>query len=708
MATLADINIEELHTFKRKQLQTLCKKHGVKANGKSEEIIERLIECINNGGSDHVSNDTDDSDDDQRYDSAAEESKSSTLPADGIATPEKLFKVVPLLATEPMDAPESITVVEPAQFASQVEKFTAQLEARAAAIAAEMGKEDIEKYNPAYGLVRTPRSKTATKTIAFDKAHDKLFSSGDSIANHWSAKKVTATPKRVNEDVVDSNKRPRVEVLFKSPSVQPQSARAKRKSTRGKSMTAKSQRTAAPGASLDGSKTVVVDSRVQSTGDAAVLSSTILFGPPPTTPVSKAADVDFAPLVDAAASVKIDSEPVSTIFSPKKSRGAKKPDTVALLSPAKSALKAKTPATPKTAATPTRPAATPAKAVATPARTVATPAKPAATPKTAATPAKTTATPAKTAATPAKTAATPAKTAATPAKAAATPARTVATPAKTAATPAKPAATPAKSAATPKTAATPSVVKPVAPAAAVQVDVVKPAAPIVAPKTESSLPKAKPDAAVPTKPSVPKESAAPVAKPSQIPMARKIAKPRSVAALVASKNAPKKAAVESKIQAPKKPEVVKPAPKQAVTKPDSAPTTATTKPLTTQPAGVRNVESKLKSYINSKPPPPKVKAVKPSVPDPKSMAKPNVVTVKPIKSVPAPAASTAAKDLASKDLPNYMRPTRTKEIRSQKATAKVLPKPEPGKLAKPVDGKARFNPYNRPAKPVAAKHSAAK
>ncbi|KAJ2347987.1 hypothetical protein GGH92_002984, partial [Coemansia sp. RSA 2673] len=687
MATLADINIEELHTFKRKQLQTLCKKHGVKANGKSEEIIERLIECINNGGSDHVSNDTDDSDDDQRYDSAAEESKSSTLAADGIAAPEKLFKVVPLLATEPMDAPESITVVEPAQFASQVEKFTAQLEARAAAIAAEMGKEDIEKYNPAYGLVRTPRSKTATKTIAFDKAHDKLFSSGDSIANHWSAKKVTATPKRVNEDVVDSNKRPRVEVLFKSPSVQPQSARAKRKSTRGKSMTAKSQRTAAPGASLDGSKTVVVDSRVQSAGDAAALSSTILFGPPPTTPVSKAADVDFAPLVDAAASVKIDSEPALTIFSPKKSRGAKKPDTVALLSPAKSALKAKTPATPNTTATPTRPAATPAKAVATPvkaaatpARTVATPAKAVATPaKTTATPAKTVATPAKpaampkTAATPAKTTSTPAKTAATPAKAATTPARTVATPAKTAATPAKPAAIPAKPAATPKTAATPSVVKPVAPASAAQVDVVKPAAPIVAPKTESSLPKAKPDAAAPTKPSVPKESAAPVAKPSQIPMVRKIAKPRSVAALVASKNAPKKVAVESKIQAPKKPEVVKPTPKQAVTKPNSAPTTATTKPLTTQAAGVRNVESKLKSYINSKPPPPKVKAVKPSVPDPKSTAKLNVVTVKPIKSVPAPAASTAAKDSASKDLPNYMRPTRTKEIRSQKAAAKVLP-----------------------------------
>ncbi|KAJ2873943.1 hypothetical protein GGH93_002795, partial [Coemansia aciculifera] len=375
MATLADINIEELHTLKHKQLQSLCKKHGVKANGKSEEIVERLIECINNGGSDHASNDSnndsDDDDDDQRYDSATEESKSSTLPGDGdqIATPEKLFKVVPLLNTKPveMDAPESITVVEQAQFTSQVEKFTAQLEARAAAIAAQMGNEDIEKYNPAYGLVvKTPRSKTATKTIAFDKAHEKLFSSGDSIANHWSAKKVT-TPsnKRINDSsVLDSNKRPRVEVLFKSPSVQPQSERTKRKSTKVKSMTAKAQRTAAPGASLDGSKTV--DIRVKSTSDTAALSSTTLFDVPPETPKSKAAAVDFAPLVEATASVKIVSEPVSTIFSPKKSRSAKKPDTVSLLSPAKSASKAKTAVTPKVAAAPAKTAATP-RAAATPA-----------------------------------------------------------------------------------------------------------------------------------------------------------------------------------------------------------------------------------------------------------------------------------------------------------------------------------------------------
>ncbi|KAJ2839943.1 hypothetical protein FBU31_000602 [Coemansia sp. 'formosensis'] len=682
MTALADINIEELHTLKRKQLQSLCKKHGVKANGKSEEIIERLIEHINKGGSDNASDsgdggsDDDDDDDDQRYDSAAEEVKSSTLPSDGdqIATPEKLFKVVPLLKPAEMDAPESITVVDQAQFTSQVEKFTAQLEARAAAMAAQMGNDDIEKYNPAYGLVvKTPRSKNATKTISFDKAHEKLFSSDDSIANHWSAKKVT-TPgnKRTNDSVLDSNKRPRIEALFGSPSVQPQSARAKRKSTKVKSMTVKTQRTAAPGASLDGSKTVAADSRVKLASDIAALSPATLFsGVSLATPEPQTATVGFAPLVDAASSMEGASEPASTIFSPKKSRPAKNGDAVVLMSPAKSASKAKTPATPS-------------KTTATPKRAVVTPAKPVATPK------KATATPSKTAATLKKTAATPAKHVATPTVAAPTP--LVAT-----------AVVPAVAAA----------------AAAVEVDKSKPVASAVVPKAESTLPKAKPDAAAPTKPITQKESAAPVSKPSQIPMARKIAKPRSIAASVVPTAAPKKAAFESKIQAPKKPEVVKLAPKQAATKPNSAPApasvpapattaSATTKPLATQPAGFRNVESKVKSYINSKPPQPKVNAVKLSKPDPKNTLKPVLATAKPAKSVPAPAASTAPKDSASKDIPNYMKSTRAKEIRSQQVVAKAKPKSGPGKPAKTDDGKARFNPYNRPAKPVVAKPSAAK
>ncbi|KAJ2416007.1 hypothetical protein H4218_001083 [Coemansia sp. IMI 209128] len=708
MATLADINIEELHTLKRKQLQSLCKKHGVKANGKSEEIIERLIDHINKGGSDNASNasDTDsddnDDDDDQRYDSATDKVKPTAVPnGEGQdATPEKLFKVVPLLNTNPveMDAPESMAVIDQAQFTSQVEKFTAQLEARAATIAAQMGNGEVEKYNPAYGLVvKTPRSKNATKTISFDKAHERLFSSGDSIANHWSAKKVATTPnnKRANDGVPESNKRPRVEVLFESPSVQPQSARAKRKSTRGKSMTAKAQRTAAPGASLDGSKTVAAGGRVKPAGGAAALASTKLFDALPATPEPNVAEADFAPLVDVASSARMESESISTIASPKVSHSDKKVDGASLMSPVRNASKAKDVATPaKTPAkTPVKtPGKTPGK---TQGKTVATPAK---------TPAKTAATPAKT---PARTAATPAK---TPAKVTATPAPAKA-PEKTTAIPSKtPAKTPAKAiAARKEEAAVPLVVSPATVAVSAEVSVAKSATPATAPSNESALPSTKPDSAISAKSSEPKESAIPVAKPSQIPMARKIAKPRSIALSVASASAPKKAASESKIQAPKKPEAVKSEHKQAATKPSSSVTaSAATKPPTAQPAGFRNVESKLKSYINAKPPPPKVKAVRPSKPDLKSSTKSNTTIAEPTKPAPAPAASAAAKGSDGKDVPNYMKPTRAKEVRSKQVAAKVMTKSGPVKPAKIGDGKARFNPYNRPAKPVAAKPSAAK
>ncbi|KAJ2734285.1 hypothetical protein IW152_002416 [Coemansia sp. BCRC 34962] len=664
MTALADINVEELHTLKRKQLQSLCKKHGVKANGKSEEIIERLIERIKKGGTDNASNDSgtdsdsDDDNDGQRYDSATDEVKPSTLPEGGnqTTTPGKLFKVVPLLNTKPveMDAPESMTVIEQAQFASQVEKFTAELEARAAAIAAQMGNGEVEKYNPAYGLiVKTPQNKNATKTISFDKAHEKLFNSSDSIANHWSAKKVVTTPsnKRANDGVPESNKRPRVEVLFESPAVQPQSAGAKRKSTRTKSMTVKAQRTAAPGASLDGSKTVAAERRVKPTGNAAALSSTKLFDTLPATLESKAVEVDFAPLIDAASSTKIESKSTSTIGSPRMSRSDKKADTVSLMSPTKSASKTKAATTP---------ARTPAKAAATPAKT-------------------------------------PAKAAATPAK---TPARITATPAKTAAAPKE-------------DSAAPLAALPATPAVAAKVCVAKPATPITVPSIENPLPEMKVDSVAPAKSSAQKKSAVPVTKTSQIPMARKIAKPRSVALLAASATAPKKAALQSKIRAPKKPEVAKPPPKQAVAKPSPAPISATKAPATTklpsaQPVGFRNVESKLKSYINAKPSPPKVKAIKPSRPDMKSSAKPNTATEKPIKPAAAPAASVATKDSVGKDMPNYMKPTRTKEVRSKQVTAKVLSKPGPGMPVKTSDGKARFNPYNRPTKPVAVKPSAAK
>ncbi|KAJ1671587.1 hypothetical protein GGF44_000701 [Coemansia sp. RSA 1694] len=648
MAVLADINTEELHTLKRKQLQSLCKKHGVKANGKSEELIERLTEFINKGGSEnansdseHDDDDDDDDDDDQRYDSATEEDKSGILPSSGgqDATPAKLVKVVPLLDTKPveMDAPASMTEIEQAQFSSQVEIYTAKLEARAAALAADMAKDDAEKCNLAYGLdLLTPKSKKSAKAISFDKAHEKLFSGSDSILSHWSAKKATAatTPSNKRTDdsnVQDSNKRPRIEVLFESPSVQPQSARPRRKSTKTKAMTTKARRTAAPSASLDGSKTISADSRVKPTSDLAALASTKLFADTPAAaePSAATSAADFAPLTDVAPCATKKSEPASTIVSPKKSHPAKQvADNVVPTSPAKGAPKKKT------------------------------------------------------------------------------------------------APTPSKAATTTSTSTPPAVVSKTLSAVAAEVTSTVPAAPATGPKTTGTLPKTTSNATsistAPVEPGVENKSAAPASKPSQIPMARKIAKPKSIAAMVS-----KKAAIESKIQAPKKAEATKVAPKKAdvaktvskkadVAKPNTAPASvstvpATTKPVASQAAGVRNVESKLKSYINSKPPPPKVKAVKHSMPDSKSLPKPNPAAAKPTKPVKAPAANAASKDsTAGKDLPNYMKPTRAKEIRSQQATAKVLPKPVSGRPIRTDEGKGRFNPYNRPAKPVVAKPSTAK
>ncbi|KAJ2744159.1 hypothetical protein GGI20_003197 [Coemansia sp. BCRC 34301] len=634
MAVLADINTEELHALKRKQLQSLCKKHGVKANGKSEELIERLTNFIKKGGSENDNNDgeqdDEDDDDDQRYDSATEEDKSGTLSSnDGqSATPAKLFKVVPLQNAMPVEmvAPESMTVVQQEQFSSQVEMFTAKLEARAAAIAADMAKDDVEKYNPAYGLdLLTPKSKKSAKTILFDRAHDKLFSNSDSILSHWSAKKVTeaTTPsnKRTNDSsVLESNKRPRMEVLFESPSVQPQSAGLRRKSIKAKAMTAKARRTAAPGASLDGSKTVSADGRVKPTSDKLGLSSIRLFAEAPAE-AEPSSEVEFAPLVDTAPCAAKESEPATEMASPKKSRSAKQvADSAPPASLAKSTTKKKTAGTLSKAATPL---------------------------------------------------------------------------------PLPPVAT----------SEAPSV-------AIAEIAQTEPAAPVAAPKAVGTLPKPTPKASTattaPVKPSADKESAEPASKPSQIPMARKIAKPKSIAATMGAATAPKKAAVDSKIQAPKKADVTKPTPKQATTKPSTAPASAATapatiKPLASQSAGFRNVESKLKSYINSKPPSPKVKAVKHILPDPKNTVKPNPAAAKPAKSVKAPVAGTVSKGSpASKGVPNYMKPTRAKEIRSQQVTSKVLPKSESGKPTKTEEGKARFNPYNRPAKSAVAKVSAAK
>ncbi|KAJ2546311.1 hypothetical protein EV175_005646, partial [Coemansia sp. RSA 1933] len=60
MSNTTDFSVDELQTMKRKQLQSLCKKHGIKANGKNEELVEQLLEATGtDGGEENNKNDND-------------------------------------------------------------------------------------------------------------------------------------------------------------------------------------------------------------------------------------------------------------------------------------------------------------------------------------------------------------------------------------------------------------------------------------------------------------------------------------------------------------------------------------------------------------------------------------------------------------------------------------------------------------------------
>ncbi|KAJ1830306.1 hypothetical protein LPJ63_005016 [Coemansia sp. RSA 2711] len=279
MAALADINADDLQNLKRKQLQSLCKKHGIKANGKNEELIEQLLEHAQNGtpgdGADDSQTETDSEGDDEQFHEASGEA----------SEPEKVFKVMPTTDTKPleMEAPESMKQVGNSDFSSMVEKVSAQLEARVAAMTAEQRQQTIDQYKASSNVAVTPNTSKQAKSISFDKAHDKIFNNDDSITSHWAANKV-ATPrtKRTNEDktATASNKRQRIEPLFSSPAVTKmsmQSPSQRRKSTKAKAMTARARRTAAATANTgtaDGAKTVATSTRTKS---SAALSSTKLF-----------------------------------------------------------------------------------------------------------------------------------------------------------------------------------------------------------------------------------------------------------------------------------------------------------------------------------------------------------------------------------------------------------------------------------------------
>ncbi|KAJ2664231.1 hypothetical protein IW148_002055 [Coemansia sp. RSA 1199] len=280
MSSLGDINMDDLQNLKRKQLQSLCKKHDIKANGKTEELIERLLAYAQSGTADGEAGTNSETEDESDDDDVDETDKTSE--------PEKVFKVMPTTDSEPleMEAPESIKFVSNKEFSSMAERVTAEMEARAAAMAADQRKEVLEKYHAANrDIPETPNKTKQTKSISFDKAHEKIFNDNDSIVNHWAANKAPGTTprnKRTNgESTVGSNKRPRLEPLFSSPAVtglSTQSPSQRRKSTKAKAMTARARRTAAAATdgAANGSKTVAANTRVKAASSAA-LSATKLF-----------------------------------------------------------------------------------------------------------------------------------------------------------------------------------------------------------------------------------------------------------------------------------------------------------------------------------------------------------------------------------------------------------------------------------------------
>ncbi|KAJ2787281.1 hypothetical protein GGI15_000831 [Coemansia interrupta] len=306
VTTVADIDIDQLAGLKRKQIQSLCKKHGIRANGKTEELIEHLTAYARDGSrpNEPAADQQEDGEDEQDKDLSeapeevppAPESEQPVEAADSSLADEVNSEVVEKVAEEAADEAIEETAKEVAEEAVEktaeevineateemakkvVEESTEDAVEEAAVeavdeaaenvvseVAGNMAEEAVDEAaenapketikEPAEDVSATSPSpiveestitedkgssianiaqmtpkrsgdtKAAPKTLAFDRIHQNMFNSGDSIANHWSVKRA-ATPKAKRMDGDDavpaSNKRARIEPLFTSPGPKPQ------------------------------------------------------------------------------------------------------------------------------------------------------------------------------------------------------------------------------------------------------------------------------------------------------------------------------------------------------------------------------------------------------------------------------------------------------------------------------------------------------
>ncbi|KAJ2719815.1 hypothetical protein GGI07_004984 [Coemansia sp. Benny D115] len=122
MTVSTDINVDELSNMKRKQLQALCKKHGIRANAKSEELVEQLVDYFKNGSkpvdSDKGTNIAETQDDDTDNNDQEEEEEEEECENDAMQT-EAMDNST--LRTETSVREEDVSEVKPAQAKVDVE-----------------------------------------------------------------------------------------------------------------------------------------------------------------------------------------------------------------------------------------------------------------------------------------------------------------------------------------------------------------------------------------------------------------------------------------------------------------------------------------------------------------------------------------------------------------------------------------------------------
>ncbi|KAJ1898394.1 hypothetical protein LPJ66_002780 [Kickxella alabastrina] len=271
---MTTINIDELSSLKRKQLQSLCKKHAIRANGKSEELIKRIVKYVRGGGGNDGSisttgdkdtvtetpsadedsaieqdnnNNEEEEEEEEQYESADEALKQvdsqSTLASEPQETADKSDEA-PEAASEPASEPD-LDIVDRMQTPTVAEQVVAELELRSSALTADERKNILDQFTAENNIVSVTPSKArqiaVPRSVSFDRVHSKIFESDDSIVNHWAASKkekdtvsaaATATPKgkRANADVETprSNKRSRVESIS-TLTVRTESPRQKRR-----------------------------------------------------------------------------------------------------------------------------------------------------------------------------------------------------------------------------------------------------------------------------------------------------------------------------------------------------------------------------------------------------------------------------------------------------------------------------------------------